>query len=66
MDQRPAGGARRLLQMFKWWYICIGVGFALLAARNWIAGSGLWAVTLRFIIAAGFIILGLRSFRAGR
>ena len=42
------------------------VGFALLAVRNWIAGSGIWAVTLRFAVSAGFIILGLSAFRAGR
>jgi hypothetical protein len=54
------------MRIYRWWYGCIGVGFALLGVRSWIAGSGRLAVALRFAIAAGFIVLGLVAFPAGR
>jgi len=49
---------------FGWWYVCIGLGFALLALRSWIGGVGRWGVGLRLLIAAGFLILGASTLRS--
>jgi hypothetical protein len=54
----------RLTKLLGWWYICIGLGFALLGARYLIAGSGLWPVALRGLIAVGFLALGAGTLRA--
>ncbi len=60
-------GKRRRVRMFGWWYTCTGLGFALLGVRNWIAHAPAWSIALRFIIAAGFVLLGFATFRpAGR
>lgn len=53
------GTETRRRRLLRWWYLCLGVGFALLAARSWIAGAGFWGVALRLLIAAGFLVLGL-------
>ncbi len=57
----PAGRARRL---FAWWYLCIGVGFILLGSRAWLAGAVGWTVALRFVIASGFLAIGVAELRA--
>jgi hypothetical protein len=58
-------GKRRWARFYGWWYICIGLGFALLGLRNWIAHAPPWSVGLRFVIAAGFILLGFATFHSG-
>lgn len=45
-------------QLFGWWYVSIGVGFALLALRAYLVGARPFAIVLRGIIAAGFMALG--------
>jgi hypothetical protein len=45
------------------WYLCIGLGFALLGLRNLLAGAAVWSVALRWIIALGFIVLGTATLR---
>ncbi len=46
-----------------WWYVSIGAGFALLGIRNLIGHAPLWTVLLRWVIAAGFFILGVFMLR---
>jgi hypothetical protein len=53
-------------QWFGWWYISIGIGFALLALRNLIAGGRLGGIILRVIIAIGFLLLGAATLRPAR
>jgi hypothetical protein len=53
-------------QWFGWWYISIGIGFALLALRNLIAGGRTSGIVLRVIIAVGFLILGAATLRPAR
>ena len=45
-------------RVLGWWYICIGAGFVALGARAFIAGASTFSVVLRFMIAAGFLVLG--------
>lgn len=52
--------------MLGWWYVCIGIGFALLALRNYIYGARAWSIGLRSLIAVGFAILGATTLRSGR
>jgi hypothetical protein len=61
-----SGGNRRLSRLFGWWYLCVGLGFVLLAIRNWIAHAAPWAVAIRFVIAAGFLLLAIPMFLAAR
>ena len=49
-----------------WWYIAIGVGFALLGIVNILAGGKAWLIAIRFIIAAGFALLGWSELRFRR
>jgi len=49
--------------MFGWWYVCIGLGFALLGARSLVRGDRPWSTVLRFVIAVGFFALGTRTLR---
>jgi hypothetical protein len=44
--------------LFGWWYVSIGAGFLLLALNRLIVGGVPWLVAIRFLIAAGFFILG--------
>jgi hypothetical protein len=48
------------------WYICIGVGFILLALRAYILGASTGGVVLRLVIAAGFIALAWVQHRQGK
>jgi hypothetical protein len=50
-------------QWFGWWYVSIGLGFALLAIRNFIYAAPLGSIVLRAVIAAGFVILGVTTLR---
>lgn len=47
-----------------WWYISIGAGFIALGARAAMFGVSGLLVGLRFLIAAGFLILGVLTLRA--
>jgi fructose-specific phosphotransferase system IIC component len=51
---------------FGWWYVTIGIGFAMLALRNYFAGAGAFAISLRSILAAGFVVLGITTLRGRR
>jgi len=48
------------------WFVCIGVGFALLGFRATIYHVPWWGLALRWVIAAGFIVLGLNELRRAR
>jgi len=56
----------RLARLYAWWYTCIGLGFVSLAVRNWIAHTAPWTIVLRFVIAAGFLLLGYATFRSAQ
>jgi hypothetical protein len=45
-------------RLFGWWYLSIGAGFVLLAVHRIIAGEARWLIAIRFLIAAGFFVLG--------
>ena len=49
-----------------WWYLCIGLGFLLLAIVHLLRGSGPAAVMMRIGVAAGFALLGWMQLRLGR
>jgi hypothetical protein len=51
------------VRLFGWWYICIGLAFAALAARAFVAGAPGWGVGLRVMVAAGFVLLGIGELR---
>jgi hypothetical protein len=59
-------GRRRRLRIYGWWYICTGVGFALLGLHYWIARAPIFSIALRFVIASGFVLLGFATFRSAR
>jgi hypothetical protein len=40
-----------------WWYAAIGAGFFLLAVNRILTGYSDWTVPLRFVVAAGFLVL---------
>jgi hypothetical protein len=64
----PFRQPRRGGRLLGWWYVSIGLGFVLLGFRNLIAGASGWSITLRWIVAAGFLLLGagvLRPAQAG-
>lgn len=45
-------------KLFGWWYLTIGAGFLLLGVNRLLLGETAWLVSLRFLIAAGFFVLG--------
>jgi hypothetical protein len=49
---------------FGWWYVCIGIGFVLLAIRSMLARVPMISTGLRFIIALGFLFLGFATLRS--
>lgn len=53
-------------QLFGWWYVCIGIGFALLAFRTYLAGSHAVQILLRGVISAGFIVLGVATLKTAK
>ena len=53
-------------RLLGWWYVCIGVGFALLALRNYIYGARASSIVLRALIAFGFVVLGTITLRGPR
>jgi len=52
-------------RLLGWWYVSIGLGFGLLAVRNFIYGARPASIVLRAVIAAGFVILGVTTLRTG-
>jgi len=57
---------RRSSRLFAAWYFCIGVGFVLLGLRALLLGASALGIVLRWIIAAGFVILGILELRSRR
>jgi hypothetical protein len=51
-------------RLFAWWYFAIAAGFTLLAINRWILGERMWLIILRLGIAAGFLILGILTWRS--
>lgn len=49
--------------MLAWWYVCIGAAFILLGLRSLVRGDRIWPVVFRFVIAVGFIVLGIGTLR---
>ena len=49
-----------------WWYVCIGVGFLLLAIVHMLQGAGVTDIALRIGVAVGFALLGWMQLRFGR
>jgi hypothetical protein len=45
-------------RLLGWWYVSIGAGFILLAVNRLIVGDAPWLIAIRFVIAAGFLVLG--------
>jgi hypothetical protein len=62
--RKGISGKRRRTRMFGWWYVCLGVGFVLLGFRSLLRGDALWSIILRYVIAAGFVILGVATLRS--
>jgi hypothetical protein len=52
------------VRLFGWWYVCIGLGFALLGVRSLVRGDRLWSIALRFAIVLGFSVLGVGTLRS--
>jgi len=57
---------RRPTFWYAAWYACIAAGFALLGLRAVLLGAPWWAAALRWIIAAGFLMLAWLEWRARR
>ncbi|MCL4401879.1 MAG: hypothetical protein M1436_04315 [Acidobacteria bacterium] len=57
-----AGKRARLL---GWWYLSIGAGFFLLGLYYLLLGQALWTILLRWVISAGFFMLGFAELRFG-
>jgi hypothetical protein len=51
---------------WAWWYLCIGLGFFLLALVYALRGARFGEVALRIGVAVGFTILGWMQLRYGR
>jgi hypothetical protein len=49
-----------------WWYLCLGIGFLMLAIVMLLQGARLAAIVLRIGVAIGFLLLGWMQFRYGR
>ena len=54
---------RDSIVFYRWWYGCIGLGFALLGARGLLLGQPMRLTLLRWLVAAGFLVLGALAFR---
>jgi len=63
-----AGGTQKRppSALLGWWYLTIGAGFALLGVNRMVGGESFWGVGLRWVIAAGFLLLGFWELRGGR
>jgi hypothetical protein len=54
----------RRARMLAWWYVCIGAAFILLGIRSAVRGDAIWPVVFRFVIAIGFVVLGIGTLRS--
>jgi hypothetical protein len=54
----------RRARMFRCWYPCIEVAFTLLGIRSALRGDPVWPMALRFLIAVGFVALGVGMLRS--
>lgn len=52
-------------RLFAWWYFAIATGFLLLDIKGWLLGERMWLIVLRLAIAAGFLALGLGTWKSG-
>ncbi len=50
-------------RLFAWWYFAIAAGFVLLAINRWMLGERITLILLRLLIALGFLILGVLTWR---
>lgn len=62
----PRGDRKRRGLLFGWWYVSIGIGFVLLAVNRVVLGDRGWSIVLRFLISAGFFVLGYLELRGRR
>ena len=51
-------------RLFAWWYLTIGIGFGLLGVYWWMLGARMWQIALRFVVGAGFVALGVLTWRS--
>jgi hypothetical protein len=51
-------------RLFAWWYFAIAAGFVLLAINRWMLGERMTLIVLRLVIAGGFLILGVLTWRS--
>ena len=49
-----------------WWYVCLGIGFLLLAIVLLLRGAHFAQIAIRIGIAIGFLLLGWMQFLYGR
>jgi hypothetical protein len=52
------------VRLFAWWYFAIAAGFCLLAVNRWMLGERAALIVLRLGIAAGFLVLGVLTWRS--
>lgn len=57
---------KRRPRWFAWWYLAIGAGFVLLAIQRIVTGGAGWVIGLRFVVAAGFFLLGWIELKSRR
>jgi hypothetical protein len=63
MTPGRSGKGKIRRRLYAAWYFCIALGFLLLGIRAYLVGAVLWTVLLRWVIAAGFCLLGWLELR---
>jgi hypothetical protein len=48
---------------FAWWYVCIAIGFLLLAIRQVLIEGRTTGVVVRIVVALGFAVLAFTEIR---
>ncbi len=61
-DNTDLGMRQTGIQWMAWWYCAIAIGFALLGIEHMLTGDKAWLIGVRFVIAAGFGLLGWMEF----
>lgn len=56
---------RRRSALLGWWYLSVGLGFVLLGLNRLLVGEVWWGAGLRWVIGAGFLLLGFWELRRG-
>ena len=51
-------------RLFAWWYFAIAAGFFLLDVKGWLLGERMFLIILRLAIAAGFLALGVGTWKS--